>query len=525
MKNIYKSLLAILSVAVLFTSCDTDLLDIEQQGVTGVNTYETADDAQVLQYIAAVYAFVHGDAYQAVFAGGPACYLAVNSDMARMSGESARYFLYNETSESVTYSYVWSYYYRQAYWCSMIIENLPGNNVASAGVKNQVIAEARAIRAIAMMNLVQLYGNPPLADHIMDGNEGNTPAAESWAFIESELEAAAEELPTKSGLNGQSSIGGRLTKEAAYAYLGKAQLWQGKYGDAANTLYNKVISTDKYALNDDFDLINSSASDFSAENIWEFDFADDPAISTSQEGCFDLAVYQPSITFWYVKYASLLMTFGQSAYPTAEFAQFLNTHDGNSARSTGTLLDVKTASMMGMVTFPILECEGYIKAKGMCLTDDVTGAFPYLYSKRNIVYMRYAEVLLNYAEAVAMGGSSGAMSGLEALNIVRRRAGLADAPALDMNNAGYGVKAERRVELFGEGQRFIDLVRWGDAAATLAECGKYSSQLSAVNEDGTYEILKAATGGNGFKAGKNELFPIPSSDLNSNPNLVQNPGW
>ena len=145
-----------------------------------------------------------------------------------MSGESANFYTYNEASDANTYSYIWSYYYKQCYWCNMIIDRLPANDVCSANVKNQVIAEARAIRAIAMMNLVQLYGNPPLADHILDGTEGNTPAAESWAFIERELTAAAEVLPSKSNKEGQSTIGGRLTREAAYAYLGKAQLWQKK---------------------------------------------------------------------------------------------------------------------------------------------------------------------------------------------------------------------------------------------------------------------------------------------------------
>jgi hypothetical protein len=81
------------------------------------------------------------------------------------------------------------------------------------------------------------------------------------------------------------------------------------------------------------------------------------------------------------------------------------------------------------------------------------------------VYLRYAEVLLDYAEAVAMGGTNGSgLSGLQALNLVRERAGLTDAPSLDMDNVTYGVKAERRAELYYEGSRFIDLVRWGDAS-------------------------------------------------------------
>lgn len=524
MKAIYKSILVLAVVAL--SACSTDKLDIEQHGVTTTDTYQTADNDQALQFIAGVYAMIHGDAYQAVFAGGPACYLAVNYEMARMSGESANYYAYTEGTDAGTYSYIWSYYYKQCYWCNMILDRLPANEVCAASVKNQVIAEARAIRAIAMMNLVQLYGNPPLADNILDGTEGNTPAAESWAFIESELAAAAEALPSKGSKDGQAAIGGRLTREAAYAYLGKAQLWQKKYNEAAQTLYNKVIATGLYELQPSFETLNSSANDFSAENLWEFDFSDDSSVNTAQEGTFDLACFSPGVAIWYFKYASLLMAYGMGAYPTADFANFMNTHDtAASGRYQGTLMDVNSASMMGMVSYPIAECEGYMKVKGMCLAEDLVGDIPYYYSVRNLVYMRYAEVLLNYAEAVAQGGSAGSLSGLEALNMVRRRAGLEDAPALDMDNADYGVKAERRAELFGEGQRFIDLVRWGDAATVLADCGKQSVILTGVKEDGSFDIARSNTGGNGFKSGKNELFPIPSSDINNNPSLTQNPGW
>jgi len=525
MKSIFNSILAILLVTLFITSCE-DKLDIEQQGVIAITTYETANDEQVLQFISAVYALVLGDSYQAVMAGGQASYRAVNYEMSRMGAESANYYAYTESSDANTYSYIWAYYYKQAYWCNMIIEKLPQNNVASESVKSRVLAEARAIRAIAMMNLVQLYGNPPLADHIMNGNESNTPAVESWGFVENELRAAAEVLPTKSGLDGQKAIGGRLTKEAAYAYLGKAQLWQGKYNEAATTLHNYVITTNKYELNPNFSALNSSSSDFSAENIWEFDFEDDASVSNSQEGCFDLACFSPNISVWYFKYASLLMGFGMGTYPSGTFVDFLDKHDGKtSARYQETIIDYTTTSTMGYVTLPITECEGYFKVKDLCLAEDLVGSFPYFFSKKNVIYMRYAEVLLNYAEAVAKGGAAGTMSGLEAFNLVRRRAGLEDAPALDMDNAQYGIKAERRVELYCEGHRFIDLVRWGDAARELADCGKQMVTLNSVADDGNYEIVKSNTGGNGFKSGKNELFPIPTSDINNNPNLQQNPGW
>lgn len=536
MKKVYTILFVVLTLGAV--SCCTEKLDIQQHGVTTLDKYVTANDSEANQFIAAVYSVIRGDGYEAVLGGGPSTFYHVNYQLGKMGGEFGEYFPYNETAASSTYSSMWSYYYKIAYWCNMIIDKLPANEVASASVRDRIVAEARAIRAIAMMQLVQLWGNPPLADHILDGSEGNTPAAESWAFIEKELSEAAAALPSKSGLGGQVAIGGRLTKEAAFAYLGKAQLWQKKYDEAASTLYNNVIATGKYELNPVFDNLNGSVNDFGDENIWEFDFNDMPSNATSQEGCFDLACFNPNI-YWSSKYAFLLMAWGSGSYPSSSFAEFMMEHDAaidwttfsmsTSNRYQGTLTDYWGLLMTGSVPLdnPIGNCQGYFRIKDVCWADDLVGEFPYYYSKRNVVYMRYAEVLLNYAEAVASGGADGAgLSGLEALNLVRRRAGLDDAPELDMENPSYGVKAERQAELFGEGQRFIDLVRWGDAAAVLADCGKKSYVTNVADGYMGYEVVESETGGNGFVSGKNELFPIPVTDINNNPGLLkQNPGW
>ena len=101
-----------------------------------------------------------------------------------------------------------------------------------------------------------------------------------------------------------------------------------------------------------------------------------------------------------------------------------------------------------------------------------------------------------------------------------------------MNNPQYGVKAERRAELYCDGARFIDLVRWGDAASVLKDTGKqrfnfvgYKDGNNNVRQDPSQWVVESfATEGTGWQD-KYKAFPYPFSDVTANENLVQNPGW
>ena len=109
--------------------------------------------------------------------------------------------------------------------------------------------------------------------------------------------------------------------------------------------------------------------------------------------------------------------------------------------------------------------------------------------KQDTYVIRLADCYLMEAEAL---GGTGARA-QQLLDAVRARVGLPSVPV-----SMAAIKAERRLELAGEGHRFFDLVRWGEAASKLAA--------------------------RGFTAGKNEIFPIPYRELQGT-KLVQNPGY
>ncbi|MES1160680.1 MAG: RagB/SusD family nutrient uptake outer membrane protein, partial [Bacteroidota bacterium] len=138
--------------------------------------------------------------------------------------------------------------------------------------------------------------------------------------------------------------------------------------------------------------------------------------------------------------------------------------------------------------------------------DDATMNGEVFHSGNNYRYVRYADVLLLYAEALNAQGQTALA--YPYVDRVRMRAGLAALstvkPGLDQAGFLTQLKHERLTELCGEGHRFEDLARWGDLGPGLA-----SRDAGFAN----------------FKTGRDELMPIPQYDLDVNPNLKQNPGY
>ena len=121
------------------------------------------------------------------------------------------------------------------------------------------------------------------------------------------------------------------------------------------------------------------------------------------------------------------------------------------------------------------------------------------------IVLRYADVLLMYAEALNEQGNT--LPALPYINRVRARAGLADLPVTETQAAlRLAIEGERRLELNMEGHRWFDLVRTGRAITVMN--AYFTKYLSAVRIDQ-----------------HNLLFPVPISEINTNPILTQNQGY
>jgi starch-binding outer membrane protein, SusD/RagB family len=140
------------------------------------------------------------------------------------------------------------------------------------------------------------------------------------------------------------------------------------------------------------------------------------------------------------------------------------------------------------------------------------------------IYMRYAEILLNYAEAsVELGEYADAR---DALNQIRRRAGMPDVPGSETGEELLErVRNERRVELAFEEHRYFDVRRWM-IAPDVYEDGRRIRIIGRLNGDGsyTYEYSVETTDNRGWND-RAYFLPIWRDEINSNNNLVQNPGY
>ncbi len=551
-----KGIYILIALLGLFTSCSQNVLEIPQKSVDDLDAYiAAADEDAVMKLTASVYYGIHN------FYNRPWFLVANEITGENYTGGSdiadqpyhVQFSTHAITADNGQLQDSWNQLYNLIYRCNLIIDKLEG----SEAYKQRAIAEAKASRAYAFYNLVMQWGNVPLVDHLLDPSEyemANTPKEQTWAFIEQNFTEAAAVLPSKAGKNGQKAIGGRWTKEACIGFLAKAQLAQKKYAEASANL-KKVIDSGLYELIPDYGKILRLAGDYCNEYLFELDFH---ANNRTEAGAIRNDYYnynglRPSLInhpdeLWNNSWGFLNVT--------KAFAIEAIAHDGNGPRRMANVVtfdefikNKATGDEGAIFTYTKRKpginpannwygSDGYARLKGLTYTADkdpgnITES--YAFSNANIPLLRYADILLMYAECAANGAGDKAL-GLQYLNKVRARAGIAPAPELSMDNATYGIKAERRFEFFFENaERWYDLLRWGDF---VKEMGRI---LDTYGVGRYYPLMYADSKTDQGPAGwhveypyvlewqkvdeHHTLLPIPYNEIVNNKNLVQNPGY
>lgn len=362
------------------------------------------------------------------------------------------------------------------------------------------IAEARFFRAFAYFDLVRVFGEVPKIDfRLYNAAQANVKKAtipEIYALIDADAQYAIANLPTTWG----NRYPGRLTSGAARTLLAKAYMYRGNFA-AALPLCQQVIASNQYSLYSSYFGIFKDAGENSSESILEWQNYMGPN-RTDDHGSYYSTVQGvrgSNASGWNLGWgfnvptdalansfeatnprkASTILASGQSDDPaTGGYGKTLPAWEG--ATPPGTMF-----------------CKYYNKkVYADPAVQQSTGWLDGSYWINQRIY-RYADVLLLAAECLNETG--GGASAAPLVNQVRARASLSPITYTTQAAMRTDIKKERRSELAMEGERFFDLVRWGDAISVLGSQG-YTNRC--------------------------RFYPIPQGAIDrSNGILIQNPEW
>jgi hypothetical protein len=409
---------------------------------------------------------------------------------------------------------------------NQVLDNVPGINMDDA-LRQQYISEAQFLRGWFYYSLATLYGNVPILLHSSESSDqpATAPQAQVFAQAAADFTAAAAGLP----VSYDAANVGRATKGAAYAMLGKTYLQLRQYQQAHDALQwlTEGPGAAQYSLTPSYRDNFIETAENNPESVFEIQFAVNPndAFDNDQgdgdpSHTPDRLNYGTSIPPFFAP-SPIGFTDGQARrWVVSQFLGETTTTGARDPRLAATFLYDSTDprgpaftqaygrpwDSLGLQNTPDNIHNSVHEVCFRKELDDATMNGEVFHSGNNWRYIRYADVLLLYAEALNGLGQDAAAYPF--VDRVRTRAGLAPLSTARPGLTGAAfldqLKHERITELTGEGHRWEDLARWGDLNPSIA-----SRDPGFAN----------------FVIGKDEFLPIPQSEIDLNPNLQQNPGW
>ena len=465
------------------------------------------------------------------------------------------HFMPNAPTNGIIQNF-WGARYQGITTCNIGIARIPSAPMDET-LRDQRLAEVRFLRAFFYFDLVRNFGGVPLVTDFTGSTEGieRSSAEECYKFIEDELKAVAAVLPQRSAY--AASDMGRATRGAALGILGKAQLYQGKWEEAKATL-KTLIDEGEYELLPNFGDVwsvkynNSKESIFEVQQMYGGDKYDLGGALTVVTGCRNgvgdgwswgqptsdlenafIAAGDTERLRWTIIKTACTEIAGEN-----DFQKFIDNNSAvckiTDAKFEGFKEDFGWTDETYNTTYiidPSQHKSARIIRKYFLPLEDRPEIYNIDKIPLNHRVLRYADVLLMYAEACAETGDNA--NAQSALNEVRARVGL--APVTSTGTAlRDAVRAERRLELAHEQCRLYDLRRW--------DCENGKKMMSNVfGPDGSF--VKYNTGDNAdmyekwnqgepsskgtrFSESRDLLWPIPQYEVqHSNGAIVQNPGY
>lgn len=535
---------ALVCMTLLF-SCEKDFLDqTPKDSLTGETVW--TDPQGATQFVNAIYGQIPSGFDRNYQGWAKGLYLL---DGASDDGDVGMPWTHSNELQSgnflpsnVPWGETWGDYYGLVRKTNVALENL--GKLPDESLRNRLMGETYFLRGFIYHELLRLYGMPstggeptgvPLLDHSLtlqdDFQIPRSTYDQVVDFIVSDLEKAAAMLPKKGQIEA-----GRATSGAAYALESRVLLYAERWQDAANAA-NKVINTD-YTLFSDYRTLFLTKNN--NEIIFAKKFQAPDKIHLWTNAGFDVLNSPPSIR------GGSDAGWGGNV-PTQNFVDSYDMIDGK-PQSTSPLFDANNPYVNLDPRFEATVVHNGSTFRGRVIElfaggADVTGRAEdtktgyilrkfheeqyVLYTKssdQDWIFIRYAEVLLNYAEA-KNEASGPDQSVYDAINAIRSRASVNMPPltaGLTKDQMRDKIRNERRIELAFEEHRFFDIRRWKIAESLLNNVGLIGMKMTKSGSTITYTRYVFET--RGFPS-KLYVLPIPQSEIDKNPAAKQINGW
>jgi len=497
-----KKIFLIISMAVLFVSCEKDLDQVPISAATTATFYTQPND--FIQASNAVYNDLKGypdrqlnlsetrsDNLYAVSDGGVRDWEGINS-------------FHKTIAANVYVSEAWNANFNGIARANILLEQLAKNGsvITSAPLRLRLEAEAKFLRAFFYFDLVRWFGKVPLADHPLTASEAmNLPRAtvtEVYALILSDLQFAGANLPEVHA----AADKGRATKYAAKAVEALVHMTRSgpTYGiegpglavnewAQAGTLLNEIIASNKYSFLPSYPGIFSFTNENNAEVVFDVQYA--TGLSPVVGSTFPWVLVPDA---WFLSQGKTVQG-GLTIRPIAK--DLLNAYAPADTRKAFSI-------QSGFTNAGVTETNSFFK-KYVDLTKVPANRVDW---PINFIVIRYTDILMMKAECILKGAAVGSQADVDAIvTQVRNRAGIAGAATgVTMTQ----LMDERRKEFAGEGSRWHDLVRSGTVETVMA------AWITA--EDIQHQMQP-------FQ--KNYIiYPIPQAELDARPGLyTQNQGY
>ena len=381
---------------------------------------------------------------------------------------------------------VWTCYYSGINRCNNVIHYMQYVENISAEKEALFIAEAKVLRAYYYTYLWKMWGNIPCYKKNLEFpyTSDQSSADEVYHAIIEDLDEAIKDggLPMKA----TADTYGRITKAMAYMLYAEVVMYQKdntRYSTALNYM-NEIIESGSYDLNSDFAEIFAEEGEWCVESIWEINFKNEGALRSWNGPLVSGGTVLPRLISpngW--ADGTDGRDNGWGFCPVRQ--ETYNMFDENDSRRDGTIFNAIGKSYNPRYQDTGLWLDKYMARSGYNKDQLADGDLNW---GNNLRIYRYAETLLNAAELIKLGAGSGDADGY--LNKVRERAGLTGISATVEN-----ILNERRLEFIGEGKRYWDLIRSGNASSILVP-DSYGYRTNSWTEN-------------------KKWLPIPQSEINA----------